>query len=58
MGRIVPVYTDKHLSDNWEDAKWLYDSARRRDIPLMAGSSLPVTWRYPPVRRAARSANL
>ena len=33
-GRIVPVYTDKHLSDNWEDAKWLYDSARRRDIPL------------------------
>ena len=48
-GRIVPVYTDKHLSDNWEDAKWLYDSARRRDIPLMAGSSLPVTWRYPPV---------
>jgi len=48
-GRIVPVYTDKHLADNWEDAKWLYDSARRRGIPLMAGSSLPVTWRYPPL---------
>jgi hypothetical protein len=48
-GRIVPVYTDKHLADNWEDAKWLYDSSRRRGIPLMAGSSLPVTWRYPPL---------
>jgi hypothetical protein len=59
-GRIVPVYTDKHLSDNWEDAKWLYDSAHRRDIPLMAGSSLPVTWRYPPidVRRGARIAEI
>jgi hypothetical protein len=48
-GRIVPVYTDKHLADNWEDAKWLYDSSRRRGIPLMAGSSLPVAWRYPPL---------
>ena len=59
-GRIVPVYTDKHLADNWEDAKWLYDSARRRGIPLMAGSSLPVTWRYPPidVPRGARISEI
>jgi hypothetical protein len=48
-GRVVPVYTDKHLADSWEDAKWLYDSAHRRGIALMAGSSLPVTWRYPPI---------
>jgi hypothetical protein len=47
--RIVPVYTDKHLADNWQDAKWIYDQAHRRGMPLMAGSTLPLTWRYPPV---------
>ncbi len=29
------------------DAKWIYDEAKRLKIPLMAGSSLPVTWRVP-----------
>ena len=48
-GRVVPVYTDKHLADNWEDAKWLYESARHRGFPLLAGSSVPLTWRYPPL---------
>lgn len=46
-GRVVPVYVDKHLADNWEDAKWIYDTAQRLKIPLMAGSSLPVAWRRP-----------
>jgi hypothetical protein len=48
-GRVVPVYTDKHLADNWKDAKWIYDEAHRRGMPLMAGSTLPLTWRYPPI---------
>ncbi len=48
-GVSVPVFIDKHLADNWEDAHWIYQSARRLKVPLMAGSSLPTLWRYPPV---------
>jgi hypothetical protein len=49
-GRVVPVFSDKHFSDNWEDAKWIYDTSLELKIPLMAGSSLPGLWRYPPAR--------
>lgn len=43
----VPVFSDKHLSWNWDDAKHMYDTAADLGIPFMAGSSLPVAWRYP-----------
>lgn len=56
-GRAVPVFSDKHLSWNWDDAKWMYDNARELRIPFMAGSSLPGTWRRPPAD-VARGAHL
>lgn len=46
--RVVPVFIDKHLADNWADALYIYKTARDRHIPLMAGSSVPSTWRRPP----------
>ncbi|MFP3895290.1 MAG: hypothetical protein ACLFV5_00425 [Anaerolineales bacterium] len=46
-GESVPVFSDKHLSYNWHDAKWMYARADELHIPFMAGSSLPVCWRKP-----------
>ena len=53
---IVPIYMDKHLSHSWDEAKTMYEEAKRLHIPLMAGSSVPLTWRLPPVEipRGAR----
>src|SRR5687768_11808387 len=48
-GATAPVFVDKHLADNWEDANWIYQTARKMQFPLMAGSSLPGLWRYPPL---------
>ncbi|MFC1693066.1 T9SS type A sorting domain-containing protein [Candidatus Latescibacterota bacterium] len=46
-GRSLPVFSDKHLSTEWDEAKWMYDQSVEMGFPLMAGSSLPVWWRYP-----------
>ncbi|MEZ5402448.1 MAG: hypothetical protein R2729_22425 [Bryobacteraceae bacterium] len=46
-GRVCPVFTDKHLSYDWTKAKRMYDWSRELKFPLMAGSSVPVTFRRP-----------
>lgn len=43
----VPVFYDKHLSYDWEKTKRVWRLARELKIPLLAGSSVPVTVRRP-----------
>jgi hypothetical protein len=51
-GRCVPVFCDKHLSHEWDEARWMYDMSVSMGFPLMAGSSLPVAWRTPELELA------
>jgi hypothetical protein len=48
-GRAVPVFCDKHLSWSWQKADRMYRQAAALKIPFMAGSSIPVTIRRPPL---------
>jgi hypothetical protein len=55
-GKVVPVFVDKHLAHDWTDSFYIYDTARKMGIPLMAGSTMPVSWRIPAtdVKRGAK----
>lgn len=46
-GQSCPVFVDKHLSYDWKKGKQMYDWSRELKFPLMAGSSVPVTFRRP-----------
>jgi hypothetical protein len=46
-GKTVPVFCDKHLSYDHTKAAEMVAISKKMKFPLMAGSSLPVTWRRP-----------
>ena len=48
-GRFVPMFNDKHLSYQWSLAKEMYDETVQHGIPLLAGSSVPLAQRLPPL---------
>src|SRR5262245_14246328 len=48
-GKSVPVFNDKHLSYDRSKGFEMVATAKKAGFPLMAGSSLPVTWRRPEV---------
>ncbi len=48
-GRAVPVYNDKHLSYSFDKAMRMVEWSRRLRFPILAGSSIPVTWRLPAI---------
>jgi hypothetical protein len=51
-GRSVPVFNDKHLSYTFAKGSQMLARAKEFNFPLMAGSSLPVTWRRPELEPA------
>lgn len=48
-GRAVPYYNDKHLSYSFNKAQSMVATSKEMGFPMLAGSSLPVTWRLPDV---------
>ncbi|MGI2298163.1 hypothetical protein [Paenibacillus sp. GXUN7292] len=51
-GRRVPIFSDKHLAYEQEDANWIYEAINEREIPFMGGSSIPYVPQIPPVSGA------
>src|SRR5580704_4946301 len=48
-GHSVPYFNHKQLSFSFDQAQTMVKTASRLRFPLLAGSSLPVTWRLPDV---------
>jgi hypothetical protein len=44
---FVPIFNDKHLAWDHDDALFMYNTAKRFNVPFVAGSTLPIAWRQP-----------
>ena len=51
-GRVVPLFNDKHLSYRRDWGDEMVEVARELKIPFMAGSSVPLAQRRPPLEIA------
>ncbi len=49
QGRARPLFSDKYLAYDWADANAIYQRTRAMHIPFLCGSTLPWTWRRPPL---------
>jgi hypothetical protein len=45
----IPIFSDKHFSYNIEDTLWVYQQIKKRELPFMAGSSIPHMPHVPPI---------
>jgi hypothetical protein len=52
-GRSAPLFNDKHLSYRWDWAREMADTAAALKAPFMAGSSVPLAQRLPPLELPA-----
>jgi hypothetical protein len=48
-GRAVPYFNHESLSFSFREAQTMVATAERLKFPMLAGSSLPVTWRLPDI---------
>lgn len=48
-GRAVPLFNDKHFTYRWDWAAEMMQVVRELKIPFMAGSSVPLAERQPPI---------
>jgi hypothetical protein len=48
-GRVMPMYQDKYFAYDWNDARRMYDQSREMQIPLLCGSTVPLSWQRPPL---------
>ena len=48
-GRSAPMFSDKHLSWSWRQARRMVEISRELKFPMLAGSAVPVNWRIPAI---------